>query len=400
MIRISSHTGLAQSTTFSLATAALNQKYAGELQAKATAAQSLASEFSNLQAAVASGDQAAAGASAMRLGYAALAVVPGGQGAAAVGAIFAEGVLALAKLFPASGVFPVDSHAVAMWFGGPRNCFTPGCEPPRTTILTVWKSAVTAAQTLWDDLRAASGLPAAPVSVSAKLLQPANAEDRWPEGSPPAEVIKLGENSKINGADNCLLYWLNAYSKGWLTQKQCQGGGAQFVANTHLAGSVEDATFWHNDGLSNQAWIGKGPFGLATSGWPGSCTGACTEGFSTCVRDVWKYRTDALTKGFPEVLAAIATQVAREKVAANLKIGTKSSISLTNLPSKAVSSARNSNLVRGVQKAKSPSDSAGLAPANPLITWAKGLPQVTWIAMGAALIAIVGGAVWYSRRQA
>ena len=196
-------------------------------------------------------------------------------------------------------------------------------------ILNAWDQAVHVLEATWNAFRAGRGLPPSPVRIFAGFLVPLDPVDRltmpWPnehliDSNPNAGI---GPNTIIQGADQCLLYWLYAYVDGWATRHGCYqyaGSSQATVQNTPLLGQVDPSSAgWEIAGRDWQKWVGTGPFGLLMDNWPGDCEGyskkgeTCQDLFAVCVRECWTYRLNALNKALPEVVGAAVAQSMMEQ---------------------------------------------------------------------------------------
>lgn len=176
-------------------------------------------------------------------------------------------------------------------------------------VLRQWEAAVQAVQTGWDEGRKYFNLAPAPVSIRTNLLLPAPHEQR------PLSPV---QSKYTDGAEACLLRWLYAYKSGWkISDHWCwnydvDGSGTAGVKSSTLPGEVKNAVVWGPPGSDPGAWIGNGPFGLQTYGWPNTCSSSCQQAFIDCVRQLWGFRLAALQKALPEVLGAVAHQIATD----------------------------------------------------------------------------------------
>lgn len=172
-------------------------------------------------------------------------------------------------------------------------------------IRTTWNAAIQAVQAAWEEARKVEGLPTAPLRIRADFLIPAQ------------NKIKRRSNSTkmVDGAENCLYAWLYALQDhGWNTQEfvEHEGDTDGNVFSTSIKGRVEDMSL-PVPGGDLDVWIGKGPFGLYTTGWPTKCSDFCHRSFRGHVAMIWANRLGALQKALPAVTAAAMLQVAFEK---------------------------------------------------------------------------------------
>ena len=232
--------------------------------------------------------------------------------------------------------FLPGNTAAWMWNGSTSDGGQVVNPPDGPPILAQWRKILSSVQTAWDQSRAKMGLPPSPVRIHVDRLVPIDPAQRNGShipfakkdktkveffiGTPSAENM---ESEYLVGPEDCLLHWLYNYKDGWGAHRDCQqtgkgvGGGGAWVATTTLPGRVEDAIKWHDPAvINNNAWIGEGPFGLATSGWPSHVEkGITTALFQQCVGQCWKYRLDALGAASAEILTIMSQQLIEDQAA-------------------------------------------------------------------------------------
>jgi len=341
--------------------------------------------------AMTNGDAKAKQDAAVAAAMTAMTLIPGAAPAMPfVAAMFGVTAL-LQKAFPAHGVISAAVVEGSMFDG-------PAGEYP---LVGVWKQAVAAVQVAWDAVRQAQGIPpSTAVAIRSGLLRPVSPAERAPTDLLSSLIGGLtSSESVIQGADQCLLHWLNSYVKGWKTTKGCQqdlgSGRWAWVWNTEIEGTVEMGGA-SPPGADPNVWAGMGPFGVKTDNWPLDLNPNTQKQLAECISDVWRYRLEALTKAVPEVIGAAVVQAMDDAKAGPVKLSATTRLTLPTLAKAAAPVVPKSSASR--LKTIVPVKPAAVAP-NALVTWAKGLPQVTWIAVGAALlIAVVGGGIWYVRR--
>lgn len=219
----------------------------------------------------------------------------------------------------AHGINSPNLVPVFMWQGpGMENCFDPSCMGGGYPILTQWRKAVATVQAAWNSGRAAQKLKPASFSVRHALIIPQNQEDRV--SNDPSSWA-----GSSTSAEDALLFWLHSHRYGWQTQAVCNksyqdmnpmmpnSGIAARVWNSELPGTVQDGPVAAtNPGDDPNVWMGKGPFGIKTNGWPSDMTPQQAAALASCVTDLWNYRLALLQQAVPEVTAGVLAEIAMQ----------------------------------------------------------------------------------------